>query len=182
MGDEMTLGAGVLSSEQLHALCQGDEPLVHDWGDLSVQIQPNGFDMRLDSVKRHVGRGTIAIDNAGRELPMLEAVKPGDDGYFDLAPGIYHITYIETVQLPTSLMALGRARSSLNRSGVTIHSAVWDAGYHGRSTSLLSVLNPAGFRVQRGARVMQLVFFHLSSETANAYRGRYQGENLQSPE
>jgi dUTP pyrophosphatase len=75
-------------------------------------------------------------------------------------------------------MALARPRSSLNRSGVTIHGAVWDAGYHGRSTSLLSVLNPAGFRVQRGARVLQMVFFKLSASTEQLYRGRYQGENL----
>lgn len=75
-------------------------------------------------------------------------------------------------------MALGRPRSSLNRCGVTIHTAVWDAGYNGRSTSMLVVNNPAGFRVQRDARVMQLVFFGMAEATAEGYRGRYQGENI----
>jgi dUTP pyrophosphatase len=61
---------------------------------------------------------------------------------------------------------------------VTIHSAVWDAGYRGRSTSLLVVNNPAGFRVQRNARVLQLVFFGLGETVVEGYRGAYQGENL----
>ncbi len=178
MSDEAMFGAGVLSSEQLRSRCEAEQPLVYGWGDLDVQIQPNGFDFRLESVERHVGRGTIGIDNADRVLPQLEPVALDEDGYYDLAAGIYHITYMETVQLPSNLMALARPRSSLNRSGVTIHGAVWDAGYHGRSTSLLSVLNPEGFRVQRGARVMQIVFFHLSEKTDNLYAGRYQGENL----
>ena len=172
------IGPGALSSEQLRALCSGPAPLVYGWADLDAQIQPNGFDFRLESVARHLGKGTVGIDNADRVLPDLEPIEPDDSGWFDLAAGIYHITYAETVQLPNNLMALARPRSSLNRSGVTIHGAVWDAGYHGRSTSLLSVLNLAGFRVQRGARVMQLVFFSLSQSTANLYRGRYQGENL----
>lgn len=179
MSEEIERLPGVLSSQQLRALCTELPPLITGWSDLDQQIQPNGFDMRLESIERHAGKGTVAIDNAQRVLPELVKIEPDASGFYDLALGIYHITYAETVQLPADLMALGRARSSLNRSGVTIHTAVWDAGYRGRSTSLLSVLNPAGFRVQRGARVMQLVFFGLSHATAKAYMGRYQGENLQ---
>jgi deoxycytidine triphosphate deaminase len=43
---------------------------------------------------------------------------------------------------------------------------------------LLSVLNPEGFRVQRDARVMQLVFVAMAAATAIGYEGRYQGENV----
>jgi dUTP pyrophosphatase len=43
---------------------------------------------------------------------------------------------------------------------------------------MLVVHNPDGFRVQRDARVMQLVFFGMSEATAEGYCGRYQGENL----
>ena len=75
-------------------------------------------------------------------------------------------------------MALGRPRSSLTRSGATIHTAVWDAGYSGRSTSLLVVHSPAGFRLQRDARVMQLVFFSLARATTSGYAGAYQHENV----
>jgi dUTP pyrophosphatase len=88
------------------------------------------------------------------------------------------ITLNETIHLPTNLMALAKPRSSLLRSGVTLHSAVWDAGYHGRSQALITVYNSYGFTVARNARVLQLVFVSLASATASAYAGRYQGENL----
>ena len=37
---------------------------------------------------------------------------------------------------------------------------------------------PAGFRVEKDARVMQLLFYHLNTEVAERYSGRYQNENL----
>ena len=55
---------------------------------------------------------------------------------------------------------------------------VWDAGYSGRSQALMVVHNPHGFRVQKGARLVQLVFFPLDDPTGPGYQGRYQGENL----
>lgn len=122
--------------------------------------------------------GAIGVDSADRVLPDLEPLAFDSDGWLTLEPGMYHITYNEVVDIPVSLMALGRPRSSLARCGVSIVTAVWDAGYNGRSTSMLVVENPAGFRVQRDARVMQLVFFGMSQATAEGYRGRYQGENI----
>ena len=58
--------------------------------------------------------------------------------------------------------------------------AVWDAGYEGRSEALLVVHARAGFRVQRGARLAQLVFFRATGYT-DAYSGAYQGEHLPDP-
>jgi dUTP pyrophosphatase len=59
---------------------------------------------------------------------------------------------------------------------VTVNTAVWDAGYSGRSQSLLVVYHSQGFRLQKNARVLQLVFLRLTGET-DGYRGIYQGEN-----
>lgn len=173
---ELTL-PGVLSREQIRELIGCETPLLAGWSDLDEQLQPNGFDLRLAEIQRHRGRGTIGISNEQRVLPALESVEADADGFVDLSPGIYHVTYEEIVSLPKNLMALGRPRSSLARSGVAIHTAVWDAGYSGRSTSLLSVLNPVGFRVQIGARILQLVFFGLAVAANEGYQGVYQGEN-----
>jgi deoxycytidine triphosphate deaminase len=41
----------------------------------------------------------------------------------------------------------------------------------------MAVLNSRGYRLQRGARVAQLVFFRLSAPTAEGYKGKYHGEN-----
>ncbi len=175
--DEMT---GVLSGDAIGLLCQQTPGLVEDFADLDLQLQQNGFDFRLAEVHRFLGGGTIAIDNSGRVLPDIEAIEPDASGFWHLESGAYHIVYEETVNLPKHLMAFGRPRSSLTRSGAAIHTAVWDAGYSGRSTSLMTVANPAGFSVQRGARVMQLVFMTLSAEVESGYDGIYQGENTRT--
>lgn len=170
---------GVLSREQLRtSIVDEHRPLISDWLDLECQLQPNGFDLTLRDVCVFTGGGAIGAAPEDRSLPALSTLSSDSRGWFRLSPGAYHIMYNEIVDIPPHLMALGRPRSSLGRSGVAIHTAVWDAGYRGRSTSLLSVLNPEGFRVQRNARVMQLVFFGMAAATTAGYQGRYQKENI----
>lgn len=169
---------GVLGRGALLKRIMSERPLLTGWIDLDQQLQPNGFDLTLREIGRFSGVGTIAVDNARRHLPEIDSLPFGDDGGIDLSPGPYHVIFNEIVDLPHDLMALGRPRSSLCRCGVAIHSAVWDAGYRGRSTSLLVVSNPAGFRVTRNARLMQLVFLGLAETVSVGYAGVYQGENL----
>ena len=119
----------------------------------------------------------MAVQNAERQLPALAPLAFDGLGFIDLAPGIYSITYNEIVHLPNDVMALARPRSSLLRCGVTVGTAVWDAGYSGRSQSLLVVYNPYGFRLQKDTRVIQLVFWRLAQET-EGYQGAYQYENI----
>jgi dUTP pyrophosphatase len=177
-GSVRPTGGGVLSREQIMSAIEGAQPLLRGYLDLPHQLQPNGFDLTLAEINALGGGGSVGVDNADRVLPELEPLTPSDSGWWQLGPGQYQVLYNEIVALPQGLMALGRPRSSLNRCGVTIHTAVWDAGYEGRSTSLMQVLNPAGFRVQRNARVTQLVFLTLASDTVEGYRGVYHGENL----
>lgn len=172
---------GVLSEEEIRRRLSDQPPLVRDFRSIDQQLQPNGFDLTLADLQRHAGRGTVGIDNEERVLCELEQIAFDEEGFADLSPGIYHVTYNEVVALPLDVMALGRPRSTLNRIGVTIHTAVWDAGYEGRSTSLLHVLNPAGFRVRRDARILQLVFFTLNTAAVAGYAGIYQGENVAPP-
>ena len=156
-------------------------PLIEGYLDLEEQLQPNGFDLTLRQISRLVGAGTLPADSAGRVLPGLEPIALPEGAVVHLEPGPYQIGFNETVRMPHDAMALGRARSSLNRSGVTIHTAVWDAGYVGRSTALLSVLNPAGFAVGLNARVLQLIFLDLSEAATAGYSGQYQFEGLSGP-
>lgn len=93
-------------------------------------------------------------------------------------PGCYLVTYNEVVNLPKDVMALAMPRSSLLRCGVSVHTAVWDAGYSGRSQSLMAIYNPRGFRLLKDARIIQLVFLRLSHEVAEGYQGMFQRENL----
>ncbi len=151
-------------------------PLVEDVSEPDRQLQPNGVDLRIDRVFKLTSPALLGASDPLREPAAREEIPPDGDGWWDLHQGSYVIVVKEKVNLPPDLMALARPRSTLLRSGVAIHSAVWDAGYTGRSEALLSVLNGRGFRVQRGARVLQLVFMRLEQPTRDGYRGKYQGE------
>ena len=171
---------GVLGREELLARIGGEPPLISGYLSIEEQLQPNGFDLSLAEIGTLVGAGAIGRTNASRSLPDAQPIAFDDAGWVDLRPGPYQIVFNETVDLPNDLMALGRPRSSLCRMGASIVTAVWDAGYRGRSTALLVVANGAGMRVQREARLMQLVFFSLNAATAEGYAGAYQDENLPS--
>jgi dUTP pyrophosphatase len=166
----------VLSREELRAALATDPPLVEDV-DQATQLQPNGIDLRVERVQRLTSAARFGASDAAREPAARDDVAADGDGWWDLPRGAYVVTYRERVNLPPDLTALIRPRSSLLRSGVALHGAVWDAGYSGRGEGLLSVLNERGYRLQRGARIAQLVFFRLSAATLERYAGRYQGEN-----
>ena len=167
----------ILSKSDIHRLLQQKPPLIEGWIDLEQQVQPNGIDLTLREVALLQSPGRIAVADSQRLVSDLAPLVFDGLGFIDLMPGAYIITYNEIVHLPKNVMALATPRSSLLRCGVTVNTAVWDAGYSGRSQSLLVVYNPHGFRLQRNARMVQLVFLRLTQET-EGYRGAYQGENI----
>ncbi len=167
----------VLSGKDIRYLIKQDPPLVEGWIDLDEQVQANGFDLTLRDVAVPQSAGSITAANSQRVISDLSPLVFDGMGSIELVPGTYIITYNEIVHLPKNIMALGRPRSSLLRCGVTVGTAVWDAGYEGRSQSLLVVYNYRGFRVQKNTRITQLVFFELTGDS-EGYGGVYQGENI----
>ncbi|TET26404.1 MAG: deoxyuridine 5'-triphosphate nucleotidohydrolase [Dehalococcoidia bacterium] len=166
----------VLAKVDIHRLIQGKPPLVEGCINLEEQIQPNGIDLTLREVALLQSSGRIAADKSQRLVSSLAPLVFDGLGFIDLVAGVYIITYNEVVHLPRDVMALATPRSSLLRCGVTVNTAVWDAGYSGRSQSLMVVYNQQGFRLQRNVRIVQLVFLRLTQET-EGYQGAYQGEN-----
>lgn len=167
----------ILSGKDIRRLIGQDPPLVEGWVDLETQVQTNGFDLTLRDVAVPQSAGKMTVANNQRILSDLSPLVFDAMGNIELVAGIYIITYNEIVHLPRNIMALGRPRSSLLRCGVTVGTAVWDAGYEGRSQSLLVVYNQRGFCVQKNARITQLVFMELTGDS-EGYDGVYQGENI----
>jgi dUTP pyrophosphatase len=167
----------VLSKQDIVNLIHREPPLIEAYIDLESQVQPNGFDLTVRDIALLQTPGQIAESNDRRIVSDLAPLVFDGTGFINLVPGIYSITYNEIVHLPNNLMALARPRSSLLRCGVTVGTAVWDTGYNGRSQSLLIVYHPQGFRLQRNARVIQLVFMKVTGET-EGYSGTYQQENI----
>ena len=170
--------SGVLDKKSILELIEGPEPLVAGYLDLDTQLQPNGFDLTLREVRLLTSPGETGPGGAQSTLAESSALPFDSDGYLDLTEGAYVITLNEIVSLPPDVMALARPRSSLLRSGVAVHTAVWDAGYRGRSQALLTVYNPMGYRVARGARLLQMVFMYLARPVGEGYKGRFLGENI----
>ena len=167
----------VLIDNDIRRLLQQDPPLVEGFIDLDTQVQTNGFELTLRDVSVIQSSGRIAFDNSRRVLSDVSPLDFDGLGAIELMSGTYLVTYNEIVHLPKNIMALGRPRSSLLRCGVTIGTAVWDAGYEGRSQSLLVVYNSRGIRLEKNARITQLVFMELTDATGG-YDGIYQGENI----
>ncbi len=167
----------ILSKSNIRLLIKQEPPLIEGFIDLEQQLQPNGVDLTLREIAMLQTPGKITTQNHERILSGLTPLTFDGMGFIYLSPGIYLVTYNEIVHLTTKIMALARPRSSLLRCGVTVHTAVWDSGYSGRSQSLLVVYNSQGFHVQRNARIIQLIFLELTQET-ESYDGFYQGENI----
>ena len=171
--------SAMLSREDILNLIKANPPLVENMPDIEQQVQPNGLDLTVKDIASFSSSGRIGKQNESRIISEAVPLVFDELGNVDLPPGCYLITFNEVVNIPGNIMALAWPRSSLLRCGVSVHNAVWDAGYSGRSQALMVVFNPHGFRLQKDARLIQLVFMHLSQEVAEGYKGIFQGENIQ---
>ena len=152
--------------------------LVESMIDPEMQTQMCGVELTLQRVERFISAGVLAYDNKERKLPETKEVDFDGSGWVDLDQGSYLVTFNEIVSIPGDVAAFARSRSSLLRSGATLETALWDPGYRGRSQSLLVVYNPAGLRLKKNARLLQLVFMRLDGDAEKTYAGAYQGENI----
>jgi dUTP pyrophosphatase len=169
---------GILSREDILEMLKASPPLVDNLFDIQQQVQPNGIDLTLKEIALLSSPGSLGLSNESRTLSSTSPLVFDGLGRIDLLPGCYLVTYNEVVNIPGNIIALATSRSSLLRCGVSIHSAVWDAGYSGRSQSLMVIYNPRGFRIYRNARIVQMVFFLLRREVTQGYQGVFQGENI----
>lgn len=167
--------------------------IINDLVSPSLQVQPCGVDLTLKRVLTWTSAGTVDLDNSHRqpastmEIPFTKTKSTSssssrdddddDDGHeavIDLPPGSYLVEFNETVSVPLDVMGQVFVRSSLFRSGALLSAGVMDAGYTGAVGAMLQVVNPAGLRVYREARLGQFVF-HQMSEPVEGYDGVYQG-------
>lgn len=167
----------MLSRAELLEMVDGSPPLVEGIYDRGVQVQPNGVELTLQRVERFIERGAVAYDNSDRVISSSEPIGFDGEGWVHLEHGVYKVIFNEVVNIPLDVAAIARPRSTLTRCGVTVETGAWDAGYSGRSESMLVVYNQYGFRVRRNARLIQLLFFYLTKTVDAGYNGIYQGEN-----
>jgi len=168
----------MLNASEIRKLIE-EQQLITGYIDLEKQLQPSGFDLSLSEVHVFSGAGAVDFSNKERTIASTTSLKPDVEGWYSLERGCYLIMYNEVVKMPLDLVAIARPRSTLLRNGVTMETAVWDPGYHGKGSSLLLVHNPSGVRLKRDARLTQLLFLGIN-EVKAGYRGVYQHERLKT--
>lgn len=141
------------------------------------QVQPNGVDLRFDSIFKQTEPGRIGRDGKRvGERRALDTQPSNGDSDYQVPPGGYVVRYAETVTIPADHVGFVFPRSSLLRNSCTLDTAVWDAGYEGRGEGLLEVHNEVALAA--GARIAQLVL--AEARHTGTYDGTYQGEHSRS--
>lgn len=134
---------------------------------LPENIQGAGVDLRIGRLFEIKSSAFLGAEK--RSLPDLS------DSEFVLKPNKYYLfVTMEKVNMPLDLVAFMFNRSSLFRCGASLRTAVIDPGYRGELTVGIKNEGEHEIVLERGARVLQLVFAEVKGGT-KGYNGRYQG-------
>jgi dUTP pyrophosphatase len=166
----------MLNDKQLRELII-EHDMITKYVNLDTQLQPSGFDLSLESIEEYLEGGAVDFNNQERVIGKTKLLVPDKEGWYHLEKGVYKVVYNEVVKMPLDVAAIARTRSTLLRNGAEVGTAVWDPGYEGRSSSMLTVHNHYGLNLKKNARIAQLIFFH-TGEVGKGYSGVYQKERM----
>lgn len=155
-----------------------------------------GVDLSVKKIWSFENAGIVTKDKTHvsnyLEVPKTYFDSDGQNhcGWFLIKGNTYICELNEGVQLGKNDTGMIIMRSSLNRCGVSIESALWDPGFttcnieDGKSVIKtmnvrLTVSNPFGFFLEENSRVAQLVVSD-NEDVAALYNGQYQGGEMQS--
>jgi len=167
----------VLTKSEILGLIQ-NEDMVSGYSSLEDQLQPNAFDLRLDNVYEYNDTGYIGYLK-DRRIPDYKTVNyfEGLDNMYFLPQGVYAFDIMEVIKLPLNVCAITIQRSSIMRCGCITNVGWWDSGYNGKGFSQLMVNNKFGLYINKGVKIIQMVFLRNTKET-EGYNGLYQGEGV----
>lgn len=146
----------------------GEEELVKLFPDFKDLVQPSGIDLRLEDVFIQKSAGSL-IDNE-KNLPELERLEPPI--YTLKAKTAYSVTIAPKVKIPKGYAMLYLPRSTLNRSFISVHTAVGDPGFYGTLQFLLYNYGEFDYKINQGERIAQAVVFQVTG--SGEYDGSYQ--------
>lgn len=147
-----------------------------------------GVDLSVKNLYKITSPSTVKKDKTyvgDYKLVECQEISEGCKGWI-LEPNTTYICELnEGCKFGPNDTGLIIMRSSLNRSGVTIQSAVWDPNYTSQDgdkintmSIRLTVDNNVGFNLEQNARVAQLLVF--DNEDTTLYNGQFQGGRFTS--
>ena len=171
----------VLTKHEIKRLIE-EYKMIENYIDLNKQLNEHGFDVTVGKVYELSDYLVLDFDNSLRRLPKENEIEFNEIKICDkivegvvLESGTYVVELNEIVRLPKDVCAVALPRSTLIRSGCTVFSAVWDAGYEGKGKLGLYVGNKAV--ITKNARFAQMIFLKLT-QYVDGYSGTYQGEGI----
>ena len=177
----------LLAAPRLHALIEeGVIDALHD------NVNAASIDIRIgDKILVEKGRGqdglslkfvhTEPVDIDAKQSPLFEEITIPPEGIV-IEPGEAFLAHtIETFNLPDTISAQFKLRSSLGRCFLEHMNAGWaDAGWHGAQLTM-EFVNLTRFHrllIKPGMRVGQMVFFEHEDTGADSYalKGNYNNQ------
>ena len=133
-----------------------------------------GFDLRVGEVFL-IKDGEAFLGETERFTPDVESIaKYGASKGIILQPGDFVLVKtIEKVNLPFDIGIIFRPRTTLYRSGVTLHTAAASPGYSGELIFGMFNSGKNNFRLELGARIVHALFYR-TGENVSSYRGQWQ--------
>lgn len=135
------------------------------------------FDLRINELSVLEGEAFLGIDT--RQTPEHKVIarfdnKPGN--IVSLLPGEYYSTEtVETINMPEDIFGIVKPRSTLFRSGIMMRAGVIDPGYKGKLHPSLFNASKINFKLEMGARYLQVFFMYIDGSIVRKYEGQWQG-------
>ncbi len=158
----------ILAKSEIEKLVAKNPPLIENFKEES--LQGAGYDLRLDVLYKVKSDAKLGITS--RKLPEVEEICK--DVYVIKPNEYYLVKTVEKINMPNNLIARILPRSTLFRCGVYIFTALVDPGYKGTLIFGIKNFSNYEFKIERFARVAQIVFEKVEGKTEE-YSGRYQG-------
>lgn len=120
------------------------------------------------------GRAKIMILDQWQDVPL-------HNGCLVVATGeLYLLDTLEYVRMPADAGATLMLKSSMGRIGLEhLHAGWFDPDFHGTATLEIVNLSPVPIVLEKGRRIVQLVFHQMLGRPDKSYKttGRYNGQN-----
>ncbi len=155
----------------------------------SFQLQAHSVDLRLGFTfmvpkSWHVtkdGRESLHIDYfAPQKAEYFDVVELEQGQFFDLLPGEHVlVSSLESIRVPSNLMAVMYPRSSTNRKGISVDlTGIIDSGYEGQLViPIRNNTQSQTVRLYPGERFCQIVFEKLAHDVS-ARKSRYHQRDI----
>jgi deoxycytidine triphosphate deaminase len=136
------------------------------------QIQPNTVDISLGKVEYFLNTHDILLYEDKKIHQTVKELELDKWGAWVLETGkSYSVLSEQVVNVPQGYIGWMCGRSTLNRNGVIVTSAIYDSGFHNTIGGILVNMSGVNLRIKPGTRFSHFVM--AAAETVGMYAGDY---------